>query len=140
MGFLQEFKAFAVKGNVVDLAVAVVIGAAFGEIVTSLVKDIVMPALGYATRGVDFSKLVYVLGKNAKGKDVTIKYGNFIDSCLHFLIVSLAIFIAIKQLNRLKRKPAELPPATRQCPYCMEVIALKASKCKHCTADVTVPL
>ncbi len=140
MGFVQDFKEFAVKGNVIDLAVAVVIGTAFGKIVTSLVNDIVMPAIGYATRGVDFSKLVYVLGKNAKGKDVTINYGEFINNCLHFLIIAFAIFFAIRQLSRLKRKPEELPPATRECPYCMEVIAKKASKCKNCTADVPAVL
>ncbi len=136
MGFIQDFKTFAVKGNVVDLAVAVVIGAAFGKIVTSLVNDIVMPPIGYAMRGVDFSKLVYVLGMNAEGKAVTINYGNFINNCLHFLIIAFAIFIAIRQVGRLKRKPEKLPPETRKCPFCMEVIATKAIKCKHCTADV----
>jgi len=133
MGFIQEFKEFAVKGNVIDLAVGVVIGAAFGKIVSSLVDDIVMPPIGYVLKGVDFSKMAYTFGE---GPDAAqIKYGQFINNCLHFLIVALAIFIVIKQFNRLKKKPQELPPSTKKCAFCKEAIAVDAIKCKYCTAD-----
>lgn len=136
MGFVNEFKEFAMKGSVVDLAVGVIIGAAFGKIVSSLVDDVIMPAIGYALQGVDFSTMAYTIGKNVKGEAVQIKYGLFINNCIHFIIIALAIFFVIKQINRMKRKPEELPPATKKCPYCMEVVAVKATKCSHCTADI----
>jgi len=136
MGFMQEFKEFALKGNVIDLAVGVIIGAAFGKIVSSLVDDVVMPPIGYAIKGIDFSNLAYTIGTNAKGEPVVIKYGAFINNCIHFLIVALVIFIVIKQFNRLKKKPAELPPSTKKCPFCTETISVEAKKCSHCTADL----
>ena len=136
MGFVQDFKEFAVKGNVVDLAVGVIIGAAFGKIVTSLVNDIVMPPIGYMLQGVDFSKMAYQIGTNDKGEPVLLKYGEFINNCIHFLIVALVIFIVIKQFARLKRQPETPASTVRECPYCAEPISKKASKCPHCTGDV----
>lgn len=136
MKILQEFKEFAVKGNVIDLAVGVIIGAAFGKIVSSLVDDVVMPPIGFILQGVDFSEMAYTVGTNAKGEAVVVKYGNFINNCIHFVIVAFVIFLVIKQFNRLKRKPEALPPSTRECPYCTEAISIKASKCSHCTADI----
>jgi len=136
MGFVQDFKEFALKGNVIDLAVGLIIGAAFGDIVKSLVNDVVMPPIGYVINGIDFSNLAYTMGTDAKGKPVEIKYGVFINNCLHFLIIALVIFVIIRQFNRLKRKPAELPPTMRACPFCTEQIAIKATKCPHCTADL----
>ncbi len=120
MGFLKEFKEFAMRGNVVDLAVGVVIGAAFGRIVTSLVDDVIMPPIGYVTGGVDFSNLKYVLqeANEAAGlTEVSISYGNFVNSIIQFLIVAFCIFLVIKGINSLNReKPAEeaeeaAPPA-----------------------------
>lgn len=137
MGIIQDFKEFAVKGNVIDLAVGVIIGAAFGKIVTSLVNDVVMPPIGYAMQGVDFSKMAYQIGTNEEGEAVVIKYGEFINTCIHFLIVAMVIFIVIRQFNKLRRDEEELPPTMRECPYCTESISVKASKCSHCTADVS---
>ena len=134
MGILQEFKEFAVKGNVIDMAVGVVIGTAFGKIVSSLVDDIVMPPIGYILKGVDFSGLVARLGTAEDG--ATIKYGMFIQNCLHFIIIAFVIFIVIKQINRLKRKEEDLPPTTKKCPLCTETISVEAKKCSHCTADL----
>ncbi len=115
MGLLQEFKEFAVKGNMIDMAVGIIIGAAFGKIVSSLVDAIVMPALGWVIGGVDFSTLAVTLGANARtGEPVTIGYGAFIQSLVDFLIVALAIFVALKAINKLKRRapaPAPAPAA-----------------------------
>lgn len=112
MGLLQEFKEFAVKGNMIDMAVGIVIGAAFGKIVSSLVESIVMPALGWVIGGVDFSNLAITLGESAKtGEPVTIGYGAFIQSLVDFLIIAAAIFVALKAINRLKKPaPAAAPP------------------------------
>lgn len=124
MGFFSEFKEFAIKGNVVDLAVGIIIGGAFGKIVSSLVADIVMPPIGFITGGVDFTKLKYTLQTNLMGLDgkpldpVTINYGNFIQVCVDFLIVSFAIFMLIKLINKLKRedsvKQSVPPPPSNQ--------------------------
>lgn len=135
MGFLQEFKEFAVKGNVIDLAVGVIIGAAFGKIVSSLVDDVVMPPIGYLIRGIDFSNLSYQIGVN-DGKPVEIKYGLFINNCIHFVIVAIVIFIVIKQFNRLKRHPETPESTVRDCPYCAEPISKKATRCPHCTTQI----
>ena len=118
MSFASEFKEFAMKGNVVDLAVGVVIGAAFGKIVSSLVENVVMPVVGLLTGGVNFSTLAATIGSNAKGEPVLLKYGAFIQSVVDFLIVAFVIFLAIKAINRLK-KPAPVvvaaaPPPPRQ--------------------------
>src|SRR5690349_6262416 len=112
MSFVKEFREFAVKGNVVDLAVGVVIGAAFGKIVSSFVSDVITPPLGYLIGGVDFTKLALRLPAIQQGKeDVTIRYGVFVQSIFDFMIVALAIFIAVKAINRLKRKEAVAPSA-----------------------------
>lgn len=114
MGFLKEFKEFAMRGNVIDLAVGVVIGAAFGKIVTSIVDDIIMPPLGYLTGGIDFSEMRYVIqpGDEAAGTaEVAINYGNFINVVIQFLIVAFAIFLVVKFINSLKRKQAAAPEA-----------------------------
>ena len=135
MKIVQEFKEFAIKGNVIDLAVGVIIGAAFGEIVKTLVDKVVMPPIGYVLSGVDFSDLSLKVGEK-DGKPVLIEYGAFINSLIHFLIVAVVIFLVIKQFNRLRKKEAEMPPSTKKCPYCMEAISIEARKCSHCTADL----
>ncbi len=117
MGLASEFKEFAMKGNVVDLAVGVIIGAAFGKIVSSLVGDLVMPALGKLIGGVNFSDLAIALGKDPTGKDVLIRYGAFLQTMFDFLIIALVLFLAIKGINRLKKPPptvaAPPPPPPR---------------------------
>lgn len=135
MKILQEFKEFAVKGNVIDLAVGVIIGAAFGKIVTSLVEDVVMPPIGYAIRGIDFSDLSYIMAVD-DGKPVEIKYGAFINNCIHFMIVAFVIFIVVKQFNRLRRDPETPESTVRDCPFCVEPISKKATRCPHCTAEI----
>ena len=121
MGFLKEFKEFAMRGSVIDLAVGVVIGGAFGKIVSSLVDDIIMPPIGYLTGGVDFSKLQYVITEaNAETgvEEVAVKYGNFINVIIQFMIIAFCIFVVIKGLNSLKRKeepaPEETPTAFKE--------------------------
>ena len=111
MGIGAEFKEFAMKGNVVDLAVGVIIGAAFGKIVSSLVGDVVMPVLGKAIGGINFSDLALNLGKDPTGKDVLIKYGSFIQTCFDFLIIAIVLFLAIKGINKLKKPVPEAPAA-----------------------------
>src|SRR5690606_36735694 len=114
MGFLKEFKEFAIRGSVVDLAVGVVIGGAFGKIVTSLVDDVIMPPIGYVTGGVDFSKLRYILQPADEANEVAevaIAYGNFINVIIQFIIVAFCIFLVIKGINSLKRKEEEAPAA-----------------------------
>ena len=110
MGLASEFKEFAMKGNVVDLAVGVIIGAAFGKIVSSLVGDLFMPALGKLIGGVSFSDLAIALGKDPTGKDVLIRYGSFLQTIFDFLIIALVLFLAIKGINRLKKPPAAVAP------------------------------
>jgi large conductance mechanosensitive channel len=110
MGMLQEFKAFAIKGNMVDMAVGIIIGAAFGKIVSSLVKDVIMPAVGVLVGGVDFTDLAYTLQEAKEGVEaVTIKYGAFIQTIIDFLIVAMAIFVAVKVINSMKKKEEEKP-------------------------------
>lgn len=136
---LNEFKDFAVKGNVVDLAVAVIMGGAFGKIVTSLVNDIIMPPIGLLLGGVDFTEFVIML-KAAEGDvpAVTINYGNFINIVLTFIIVALAMFLIIKGLNSLKKKEEEAPaePTTKECPHCCTEIPIKATRCPNCTSKL----
>jgi large conductance mechanosensitive channel len=111
MGIASEFKEFAMKGNVVDLAVGVIIGGAFGKIVSSLVADVIMPVLGKVIGGVNFSDLAVTLGKDPTGKDVLIKYGSFIQTIFDFTIIALVLFMCIKGLNKLKKPPVEAPAA-----------------------------
>ena len=141
----KEFKAFALKGNVLDLAVAVIIGAAFGGIITSLVNDMVMPPIGLLLGRIDFKDLFLALNgqtyaslaaAKAAGAPV-LAYGQFVNTIINFLIVAFAIFLIVKQANRFK-KPAEAPPpvATKECPYCISVIPAKAVRCSQCTSDL----
>ena len=137
MGLLQEFKEFAVKGNVIDMAVGIVIGGAFGKIVTSLVNDVIMPPIGMLLNNVDFSKLAVVLKeKVGDTAAVTVNYGEFINNIINFTIIAFCIFIVIKQVNRLKRKPAAADPTTKECPRCLSTIPIKATRCGHCTSEI----
>jgi large conductance mechanosensitive channel len=141
---LKEFKEFAMRGNVLDMAIGIVIGAAFGKIIASLVDDIIMPPIGLALGNVDFANLFI----NLSGKDypsvaaakaagaATINYGIFFNTILNFLIIAFAIFLIIRQVNAMQ-KPKEAPtPATKECPLCLSVIPIKATRCAHCTAEL----
>jgi large conductance mechanosensitive channel len=138
---LKEFKAFVMRGNVLDLAVAVILGAAFGKIVTSLVEDVLMPPLGLALRGVDFKDLFIDLSgtypatlATAKAAGAaTINYGVFLNTVIQFLIVAFAVFVLMKQVKRFA--PPQVA-ATRECPQCLSTIPLKALRCSHCTSVV----
>lgn len=145
----KEFKEFAVKGNAVDLAVGVIIGAAFGGIINSLVKDIVMPPMSLLTGGLDFSNKFVVLraakdgsmafntpADAAKAGAITWNYGNFITLIINFLIVAVAIFLLIRALNRLKQ-PKNAEPVTKDCPACAMAIPIKAKRCPHCTTELS---
>jgi large conductance mechanosensitive channel len=137
MGMLKEFREFAIKGNVVDMAIGIIIGAAFGKIVTSLVSDVVMPPIGLLLGNVDFSSLVLTM-KDPVGAapPVTIKYGVFLNTVIDFLIVAFVMFMVIKQMNRLKAPPTPAEPTTKDCPYCLMSIPIKATRCGHCTAEI----
>lgn len=143
---LKEFKEFAIKGNAMDMAVGIIIGAAFGAIVKSLVDDIIMPPIGLLLGNVDFSNLFVTLkaGKDAAATyatlaqakaagAVTLNYGAFVNVIVSFLIISFAVFLLVKAINRFK-KAAE--PNTRDCPYCLSAIPKKANRCSHCTSEV----
>jgi large conductance mechanosensitive channel len=140
----KEFKEFAVRGNVLDLAVGVIIGAAFGAVVTSLVGDIVMPPIGRLMGGLDFKDLFVALdGHTYKSLDElkkagapAIAYGNFINTVVNFLIVSFSVFILVKQVNRFKRTAAAPAPTTKECPFCGMNIPLKAIRCPQCTSEL----
>jgi large conductance mechanosensitive channel len=139
MSMTKEFKEFAIRGNVVDMAVGIVIGGAFGKIVSSLVSDVIMPPIGLILGNVDFSQLSIVLKeKSAAAEAVAINYGLFINTVLDFVIVAFAIFMVIKQMNRLKKKEEEAPVevTTKECPKCFSTIALKASRCPNCTSEI----
>ena len=131
---LQEFKQFAMRGNVVDMAVGIIIGAAFGKIVDSMVKDIMMPPIGLLLGKVDFSDLKWKIAD-----DVSINYGVFLNNVISFIIVAFAVFVLIKAVNKLQEKmikEEEAAPTTKKCPYCCEEIPLAAVKCPHCTSDL----
>jgi large conductance mechanosensitive channel len=134
MSILKEFKEFAVKGNVMDMAVGVIIGAAFGKIVTSLVNDIIMPPIGLLLGRMDFSNLVITLHeKVGDAPAVTLNYGLFINTVVNFIIVAFAVFMLVKQVNRFK-KAAEA--TTKECPKCISKIDIKATRCPHCTSEL----
>ncbi len=141
---LKEFKAFAMRGNVIDMAVGIILGAAFGKIVSSFVTDVIMPPIGMVLGGVDFSDLFINLSGTAydslaaakEAGAATINYGVFISTVLDFVIVAFAIFMVIKQINRMKTAPAPADPTTKDCPHCLSTIPIKANKCAHCTSDV----
>jgi large conductance mechanosensitive channel len=147
---IKEFKEFAMRGNVVDMAVGIIIGASFGSIVKSLVDDVLMPVIGLLMGNVDFANFFFVLkaGKipgpyatlaEAKAASaVTLSYGLFINSIVTFLIVAFAVFLLVKQINSLKRQE-EAPPAaptTKECPFCLSMVPLKATRCPHCTSEL----
>ena len=147
---LKEFKEFAMRGNVVDMAVGIIIGGAFGTIVKSLVNDVIMPPIGYILGGVDFSDLFitikqgttegpYATLANAQAAGaVTLNYGLFINAVISFLIVAFAVFLLVKGLNKLHREK-EAPaaePTTKECPHCFSVIPIKATRCPHCTSEL----
>ena len=131
MGMLKEFREFAVKGSVVDMAVGIIIGGAFGKIVTSLVNDIVMPPIGMILGQVPFESLALHLNKKT-----AINYGAFINNVLDFLIVAMVIFLVIKQLNRFKRE-APVAVTTKTCEFCQSTIALGATRCPNCTSQLS---
>jgi large conductance mechanosensitive channel len=144
---LQEFKQFIARGNVVDLAVGVIIGAAFGKIVSSLVSDIVMPPIGLVLGGVDFRNLYIALNGQAyaslaeaqKAGAPTINYGVFLNTVVEFLIVALVVFLMVKQVNRLMPPPAVTPGEPRRdCPFCASSIPVRAKRCAFCTSEVAV--
>ena len=147
----KEFKEFAMRGNVIDMAVGIVIGAAFGTIVKSLVSDIIMPPIGLLLGKVDFANLFAVLkqgeavaGPYASLVDaqavgaVTINYGVFIDTVISFIVIAFAIFMVIRSMNKLKKKEEAAPaePTTKDCPYCLTSIPIKATRCPHCTSEL----
>lgn len=140
----KEFREFAMRGNVVDLAVGIVIGAAFGKIVTSLVNDILMPPLGVILGKVDFSNLFINLSGTSYNSlaaakaagAATVNYGAFINTIIDFAIVAFAIFLLVRGINQLKRAPAPPTPTTRSCPYCVTTIPLQATRCPACTSQV----
>ena len=144
---LREFREFIARGNVIDLAVAVVIGAAFGKIVTTLAEGILMPPIGLLMAGIDFTSMFYVLDSSkgipasladAKAKGIpVIAYGQLITDILNFLIIAFAIFMIVKQVNRLKSKQeGEAGPTTKECPQCLSTIPLKAIRCSQCTSPL----
>lgn len=143
----KEFKAFVLRGNVMDLAVGVIIGAAFGNVVKSLVDDVIMPVIGVVTGGVDFTDKFVLLKQGVKAPGpyatlaeakeagaVALSYGVFINTLVTFLIVALAVFVLVRLVNKLYRRPAEPTPDTQPCPYCTMTVSKRATKCPHCTS------
>ncbi|WP_431090671.1 large conductance mechanosensitive channel protein MscL [Paenibacillus sp. 8b26] len=153
-GFIKEFKEFAVRGNVIDLAVGVIIGGAFGKIVTSVVNDIIMPPIGKLLGGVDFANLYYAVGAtepyNTDGTRMTLgqakeagiavmAFGQFFNVLLDFMIVAFCVFLLVKGINMLKRKEEEKPPqekTIKECPHCLSEIPVAATRCAHCTSKL----
>jgi len=147
---LKEFKEFALRGNVLDMAVGIIIGAAFGGIVNSLVSDVIMPPIGLLLGKVDFSNLYVILKEGVtpgpfaslaeakKAGAVTISYGMFINTIINFLILAFVVFLFIRNINRLRRKEEAPPPAptTKECTYCFTSIPIKATRCPHCTSEL----
>jgi large conductance mechanosensitive channel len=141
---LKEFKAFAMRGNMIDLAIGIIIGAAFGRIVTSLVNDIIMPPLGVILGKVDFSNLYINLSGTAyptlvaakEAGAATINYGVFINNIIDFIIVAFVIFLLVRGINRMQKAPAPAAPATKECPFCYTQIPIKATRCPNCTSEL----
>jgi large conductance mechanosensitive channel len=143
---LKEFKEFAMKGNVVDMAIGIIIGVAFGKIITSLVGDVLMPPIGLLLGKIDFSNLFinlsgqhYATMSEAKAAGAaSINYGVFINTVIDFIIVAFVIFLLIRQINKMKRQPEPAPavPTTKECPYCLSTVPIKATRCPHCTSEL----
>ncbi len=142
---IKEFKEFIIKGNVLDMAVGIIIGAAFGKVVTSFVSDVLMPPIGLLLGKVDFSNLfINMSGKTfesladaKKAGAATLNYGLFLNTTIDFLIVGFAIFLMVRQVNRMKRQAVAPAPTTRECPFCYTAIPVKATRCPHCTSELT---
>lgn len=144
--FISEFKEFISRGNVLDLAIGVIIGGAFGKIVSSLVDDIIMPLIGLATGGMDFTQKYIALDgqtyeslEKAKESTAVLAYGNFIQNIVDFLIIALVIFIVIKNVNKVQslgKKEEEVAPTTKVCPFCKSEVAMDATRCPHCTSEL----
>lgn len=150
----KEFKEFAMRGNVLDMAVGIIIGGAFGTIVSSMVNDVLMPPVGMALGNVDFTNLFVVLKDGSKAAApyaaladakaagaVTLNYGLFINSVVSFVIVAFCVFLLVRTMNRLKREEAAPPaePTTRDCPFCFSAVAIRATRCPHCTSEIKSP-
>jgi large conductance mechanosensitive channel len=147
MGMIKEFKEFAMRGNVIDLAVGIIIGAAFGGIVSSLVSDIITPPIGKIMGNVNFSDLFISLDPD-KTKDITslaqakeagaavIAYGSFINTVINFVIVAFCVFLLVKTMNRMKAPQQAGPATTKDCPFCLSTIPVKATRCAHCTSEI----
>lgn len=146
---MKDFREFIMRGNVMDLAVGVIIGAAFGAIVNSLVNDVIMPPIGLALGNVDFTNLFVVMKEGAKAPApyatiaeakaagaVTLNYGTFFTHVVSFLILAFVVFMMVRAVNRLKAPPAAAAPTTRDCPYCQMAIPIRATRCGHCTSEV----
>src|ERR1044072_4956358 len=140
----KEFKEFIARGNVIDLAVALIIGAAFGQIITWVVEDVVMPPIGMILGKVNFSDLFIALSGHpnslaeAKAAGLpTINYGVFLNTVIQFLIIAFVIFVVVKAINRMKRRPEELPPTLKACQYCFSDIPVQATGCSRCTSQFT---
>lgn len=145
---LKEFKEFAMRGNVVDMAVGIIIGAAFGTIVKSLVSDVIMPPIGLLLGNVDFSDLFIVLkggsvagpfatvAEAQKAGAVTLNYGLFINTIISFVIVAFAVFLLVRAMNKLKKQEPAAEPTTKECPYCLSAVPIKATRCAHCTSEL----
>jgi len=141
---LKEFKEFAVRGNVLDMAVGIIIGAAFGRIITSLVNDVLMPPIGLLVGKVDFSNLFINLSGTSypslaearKAGASLVAYGAFLNTVFDFVIVAFVIFLLIKQINRLKKPAPVAAPSTKDCPYCLSAIPVRATRCAHCTSQL----
>ena len=141
---VKEFKEFAMRGNVLDMAVGIIIGAAFGRIITSLGNDVIMPPIGLLLGRVDFSSLFINLSGTPyasladarKAGAAVIGYGAFLNTILDFVVVAFVIFLLIRQVNKMKKEPAPAATTTKECPYCLSVIPLKATRCAHCTAQL----
>jgi len=140
----KEFKEFVMRGNVLDLAVGIIIGAAFGKIVTSLVNDILMPPIGLVLARVDFTNLFFdlsgthhaTLDEAKKAGAATINYGVFLNNVIDFVIVAFLIFIVVRQANKLRSQPAAAAPNTKECPYCASAIPIQAKRCPNCTSQL----
>jgi large conductance mechanosensitive channel len=142
---LKEFKEFAIKGNAIDLAVGVVIGAAFGKIVTSIVEDLLMPPIGKAVGGLDFSNLYFPLSDkitpgmalvDARRAGPVFAYGNFLTVTINFIIIAFCIFLVVKAINKMKKPAPNAPAVAKDCPACTMSIPIKATRCPHCTTEL----
>ncbi len=126
----KEFKEFVMRGNVLDLAVAVIIGGAFGKIVASLVNDMLMPLIGLIVGGINFSEQAFTVGA------AVIKWGVFLQTIIDFLIIAFIIFLIVKLANRMKKAPPPADPVTKECPHCFSIISIKAMRCPNCTSEI----